>query len=345
MCKYLAALPRCLGVGLTDLSTRTLLSSLGATFDAAIARAEDRAAADLAISLQQDRCLRDLAVRLPVAVMLPDGRISSVATVGRDYLESRGGELIPLDRAVLRLASEGPRAETRDDELVSVLRGWARAGVWVSLSLQDGELCGPLLLGGRDHVVIRARQGDMAVALAALRAIRPAHGGSEDHADDGVPGGCHLGGRTRTVGRDRVFGVLGRMWRDRLLRDPRGSAAVESIFAMVLLLMLTLGVLQVVLVLYGRNVVISAAHEAARAAIELGRTPEEGHNIAVTTMRRAAGGLLQGMSVRVGAEAEGARYVVTVDVAGTIRTLGPVPIPVPISASATAVREELRAPR
>lgn len=109
--------------------------------------------------------------------------------------------------------------------------------------------------------------------------------------------------------------------------------------------MLTLGVVQVVLVLYGRNVVISAAHEAARAAIELGRTPKEGRDVAITTMSRAAGRLLQDMSVHVGAGTEGARYVVTVDVAGTIQTLGPVPIPVPISASATAVREELRGPR
>jgi Flp pilus assembly protein TadG len=128
-----------------------------------------------------------------------------------------------------------------------------------------------------------------------------------------------------------------------LLRDPRGSVAVESIFAIVLLLMLTLGVVQIVLVLYGRNVVIAAAHEAARAAIELGRTPEEGRDVAIMTMHRAAGGLLKGMNVRVGAGLKGARYVVTVDVAGTMRTLGPVPVPVPISASATAVREELRA--
>lgn len=165
---------------MTDLSTRTLLSSLGATFDAAIARAEDRAASDLAISLQQDRSLREVAMRVAVAVVVPHGRVSPVTTVGRDYLGTSGGELVPMGGAVLRLASEGPRAETRDDELASVLRGWARASVWVSLSLQDGDLCGPLLLGGRDHVVVRARRGDMAVALAAIRAIKPVHGGSED---------------------------------------------------------------------------------------------------------------------------------------------------------------------
>jgi hypothetical protein len=117
---------------------------------------------------------------------------------------------------------------------------------------------------------------------------------------------------------------------------------VESVFAIVLLLMLTLGVVQVVLVLYGRNVVIAAAHEAARSAIELSRTPQEGRDVAIGTMRRAAGDLLHGMKVRVGTREEGQRYVVTVDVSGTIRTVGPVPVPVPISASATAVREDLR---
>jgi hypothetical protein len=125
----------------------------------------------------------------------------------------------------------------------------------------------------------------------------------------------------------------------------RGSAAVESMAAILLLLALSLGVVQVALTLYARNVVISASHEAARALVELGRAPEEGDEIALTTVRRAAGGLLSDPDVRVDATILNDRYVVRVNVAGTIRTLGPVPVPVPVSVSATAVREEISASR
>ena len=115
--------------------------------------------------------------------------------------------------------------------------------------------------------------------------------------------------------------------------------------AIVLLLTLALGVVQVSLVLYARNVVISASHEAARALVELGRDPDEGHQIALTTVRNASGGLLGDPRVQIDAITSGDRYVIRVRVAGMIQTFGPVPITVPVSVSATAMREDFRGSR
>ena len=169
----------CLGGGLTDPSTRTLLSSLSASFDAAIARAEDEAATDLAISLQQGRSLHELATRQPVWVVLTGGRASPVMWVGRDFFATVDGDLIPTGRTVLRLEGAGRRAERRSENFLSVLRRWARQKAVVELQTDDGYLSGHLLLGGKDHVVIKIADSDVAIGLGAIRAIKRARGGSE----------------------------------------------------------------------------------------------------------------------------------------------------------------------
>lgn len=116
-----------------------------------------------------------------------------------------------------------------------------------------------------------------------------------------------------------------------------GSAPVASIFAMVLVLLLALGVIQVALVLYGRNVVLSATHEGARAAAERGRDAGDARSVAMVTIRRAAGGLVRDLDVKV-AVGEGVTPVVAVEVTGRIGTLGPVPISIPVRARSTARR-------
>ncbi|WP_254052120.1 TadE family protein [Aeromicrobium sp. A1-2] len=56
----------------------------------------------------------------------------------------------------------------------------------------------------------------------------------------------------------------------------RGSAVVDFVLIMVLLLPLVLGIAQVALVLHVRNTVAAAASEGARAAAPLGATPADG---------------------------------------------------------------------
>lgn len=59
-------------------------------------------------------------------------------------------------------------------------------------------------------------------------------------------------------------------------RDERGSAVVDFVLVMVVLIPLVLGILQVALVLHVRNTLTSAASEGARYAATLDRGPGDG---------------------------------------------------------------------
>jgi hypothetical protein len=124
-----------------------------------------------------------------------------------------------------------------------------------------------------------------------------------------------------------------------LLTIPeRGSALVESIFAIIFLMLLSLGVAQLALTLYGRNVVIASAHEGARAATELGRTEEEARAIALRTTRSATGSLVDDLEIAVLTEPAGEDALVTVRLKGRLAAIGPVPISIPVEAQASSVR-------
>ena len=118
----------------------------------------------------------------------------------------------------------------------------------------------------------------------------------------------------------------------------RGSAPLESIFAIAFLMTLALGIAQLALTLYGRNVVITSAHEGARAATELGRDVEEAEIIARRTTRSAAGSLVEDLEVVVNTRAHGDGLLVTVQLSGKLASIGPVPLSLPIDVSATSIR-------
>jgi Flp pilus assembly protein TadG len=122
-------------------------------------------------------------------------------------------------------------------------------------------------------------------------------------------------------------------------RREAGSAAVESVFAIVVLLFLVTGVIQITLGLYARNVVAASAHEGARAALERGRTAQEASAIASATVRSAAGGLIGDLSVDVASGRAGDQQVIVVTVGGKVRPFGPIPITMNLSTRAAATRE------
>lgn len=130
------------------------------------------------------------------------------------------------------------------------------------------------------------------------------------------------------------------MRQPRLLRD-RGSAPVESIFAIVFILLLVLGVIEVAFALYGRNVLMSSAHEGARAAVEYGRSPQEAATIAQDTVRRAAGSLVDDLRVSVAVSEGSGPSIVRVRVQGIVDAFGPVPFPMPVDTTVSATREGL----
>jgi hypothetical protein len=118
-----------------------------------------------------------------------------------------------------------------------------------------------------------------------------------------------------------------------------GSAPVELTFAIVFLILLSLGAIQVGLTLYARNVVLSAAHEGARATVELGRQTSDASETARRYVERAAGGVVDDLRVYTSMMESRGRLFARVMVTGRLDVLGPVPVSIPVRTSATAGRE------
>lgn len=113
-------------------------------------------------------------------------------------------------------------------------------------------------------------------------------------------------------------------------------------FAIVLLMTLALGVVQVALTLYAGNVLTASAHEGARAALERGRSSEDAAEVARDVVKRATGRLIDDLKVDVATSQVGTRRFVSVRVKGIVNELGPVPLPIPMSSVATAQIDEAR---
>jgi len=121
--------------------------------------------------------------------------------------------------------------------------------------------------------------------------------------------------------------------------EEEGSAPVELTFAVVVLMLLSLGVIQVGLTLYARNVVLSAAHEGARAAVELDRRTSDASEAARRLVERAAGGIVDDLQVSTWTIEAGDRLVTHVMVSGLLDVPGPIPVSIPVRTAATASRE------
>jgi Flp pilus assembly protein TadG len=121
--------------------------------------------------------------------------------------------------------------------------------------------------------------------------------------------------------------------------DEEGSAPVELTFAIVVLMLLSLGVIQVGLTLYARNVVLSAAHEGARAAVELDRGTSDASEAARRLVERAAGGVVDDLQVSTSTIEAGNRLVTRGMVSGLLDVPGPIPVSIPVRTTATASRE------
>lgn len=121
--------------------------------------------------------------------------------------------------------------------------------------------------------------------------------------------------------------------------SQEGSAGVEFVFGSLFVSFLLLAVIEVAFSLYGRNVVAASAHEAARAAIELGGGKADAEAVAAATVARSAGTLVDGYDVSVASTRSQERVRVTVRVVGELDPPGPLPVIVPVDLTATSVRE------
>jgi hypothetical protein len=150
-----------------------LLESLGATFDAAVAREEEAAAMDLAMSLRQDRSLIDLLQRGSWRALLEPGLTPHVVVVGRDVVvaEKPGRHLIPIARLQMTTAPDLDRAELVATSLVEMVRDLARTGRPVIVPSDDGSHQGVLRWVGTDHLALEGHHGVVVIALSAVRRI------------------------------------------------------------------------------------------------------------------------------------------------------------------------------
>lgn len=156
--------------------------------------------------------------------------------------------------------------------------------------------------------------------------------------DDQRPCSRHLGRRAGPARRHRFLCVVnGLRWYRLLTRSQSGSALVGAIFGMLFILLLALGSIEVAFALYARNVVASAAHEGARAAIEVDRSLGDAAEIAQRTVVTAAGGLVSDLAVHtdiaMSPDGIGRSNVVVV---AELRMLGPVPLTIPVRLTARA---------
>jgi hypothetical protein len=127
----------------------------------------------------------------------------------------------------------------------------------------------------------------------------------------------------------------------RTLFKEVGSAAIETTFALLISLVLVLGTIEVALALYARNVVLSAAHEGARAAVEVGSHPGTASSAAERTVRRAAGRLISELDIRVSLRELPQSRAAVVRISAIVVPPGPVPFPFQVDALGRATQGAL----
>ena len=148
--------------------TADFVGALDASFEAALAREEEVAAADLAFSLRQDVDVRAAVERSGSAWTLvgPGEARLVVEEVGLDYV--RAGSLLVRTGAATLRATSGPSPRTTEAAFLEILGSWARAGAWVTI----GGVRGRLARVARDHVAVLKDGVETIVGLAAVGSVR-----------------------------------------------------------------------------------------------------------------------------------------------------------------------------
>jgi hypothetical protein len=126
----------------------------------------------------------------------------------------------------------------------------------------------------------------------------------------------------------------------RPLAGERGSAVVDFVLVMLLLVPLVLGIVQVGLVLHVRNTLTAAASDGARAGAPVGADPGDA---ATRTRELIRGVLADGYAQDVTARnvVRGGVETVQVDVAASVPALGLFGPAVPLHVDGHAVKEVL----
>ena len=123
-------------------------------------------------------------------------------------------------------------------------------------------------------------------------------------------------------------------------RRGAAQALVESALVLPLVIMVSLGVLQVVLYTHARDVLTSAAQEGARLAAEDGRGLDEGYARAEALVTAGLGTSVE--AVRLNGSLDGERVALRAD--ANLRPILPLPLveSLPIHAEGRVARERFR---
>ncbi len=150
------------------------LDDLGASFEAAVVREEDVAAADLAFSLRQDRDLPTALQGRGWVALLEGGASAAVAEMGEDYVVA-GPHVVPISKAFLRSA-ERPAPDRRERTFSEWLSSACRAGSAIEVVAGGHRTAGRLTAVGRRHLVLRRQGRDSVVGLDSIDCVTVAAG-------------------------------------------------------------------------------------------------------------------------------------------------------------------------
>lgn len=153
-----------------------LFSSLEAQFGAAVARAEEEAAADLALSLRQGLSLGETLATGAWTVTTPFGpRV--VREVAKDHVRvAPGGEIVPLASAVFQ-RTEGSEALHTDHTLIQVLRDAVRGWRGIEIVLGHRTFVGTPVACGETHILVAGRSQEHLLPIGEICLIRPSREG------------------------------------------------------------------------------------------------------------------------------------------------------------------------
>jgi TadE-like protein len=123
-------------------------------------------------------------------------------------------------------------------------------------------------------------------------------------------------------------------------RAAASQALVEFALVLPLLVVLSLGVVQVVLYAHARDVLISSVQEGARLAAEDGRLIDDGYARAETLLATGLGASLDGLRLEASLDDD----VVALQADASLRPILPLPLAsgLPLHAAAWVIRERFR---
>lgn len=165
---------------MADPQLQRLLSSLEATFEAAVTRQEEEAASDLAFSLAQDQPLQEVLLRSgSLRLLLDGGEALAVFVVGTDFVVAGNPpRVLPSTSAAFVTGGDSGPPRHAPSSLLALLRRWARSRASVAVLVGGRAYSGDLIQATPDHLTLEAPTGRFVIGIRSIKEMRLLSGGS-----------------------------------------------------------------------------------------------------------------------------------------------------------------------